>query len=100
MRQIASALAAALLFSLASCGRDIEFDEVTDTPPTWYKSCRYEWPLPGLPSSGSPVYRCYLTGEGGCKTTDVCAAVPAGFPCPYTRNECVLCPNDLPLSQC
>lgn len=63
-----------------------------------YKNCRWEWPLPGVPSSGSPIFRCTYTSE--CKTTpEVCEGL-AFCPPEFAEVTCDACPLDRPLFEC
>ena len=82
----------------ASCGGGDDWGTTSSTPLQMYKNCRWEWPLPGVPSSGSPVFRCTYVSE--CKTTpEVCEGL---FFCPpeYREVTCVACRQDRPLFEC
>jgi hypothetical protein len=89
----------AALLVLAACGGGGGDEGPPPGPPQqWKRNCLYEWNFPGVPNTTPITYRCYyITGE--CKTTDVCNGIPPAA-CPYTQNECVVCPTDKPLSQC
>jgi len=92
-------IAAALVLGLAACGGGDDAEASSSSEPfEWWKNCRWEYSLPGVPSSGGHAYRCYLTGEGGCRSSEICEPwIPN---CPYEKSECYRCPTDVPLSQC
>jgi hypothetical protein len=97
----AASLALLFGFAAAACGGGGGGDESAPQQAlSFFKNCLYEWSLPGVPSSGSPVYRCYLTTA--CKATDVCDAYPESLrsQCPYIASTCDRCPAGMPLSQC
>jgi hypothetical protein len=78
----------ALMLGLMACGGGDGGVEVSSQPIQFYENCRWEYPLPGLPETGSPVRRCFFVTA--CSTGDVFQQTAT----------CVACPLGQPLSQC
>jgi hypothetical protein len=82
-------MALAVLLGVTGCGGGDDGIEVSSGPPIqFYENCVWEYPLPGLPSTGSPVRRCYFVTT--CGTGDVFSE----------KATCVACPLGRPLNEC